>query len=210
VSCRRDAPKVSPDSPSALSGIRQAIRNKYAAVSISAEGKFQYPVGKEGARALGYDPAVLESAPPRFFESSCPVGNPFSLGAIAPGSTVLDYGCGAGFDLYVASRLAKGKGRFCGIDLTEEMAAKARENLTLSGVRNFEIKAIDADTIPYADGAFDVVISNGVINLSPCKQTVLTEIYRVLKPGGRLQFADVVLETEMPAELSASAEAWSQ
>ncbi len=190
--------------------IRQAIRNKYAEVSVSAAGKFQYPVGRDGAAALGYDPAILESAPARFFESSCPVGNPFSLGRIEPGSAVLDYGCGAGFDLYVASRLAGEHGRFCGMDLTEKMAGKARENLAAAGVGNFEIKTVDTDAIPYDDCSFDIVISNGVINLSPCKQTVFKEIYRVLKPGGRLQIADVILENELPSGLSGNAESWSQ
>jgi arsenite methyltransferase len=193
-----------------LREIRKAIRDKYAEVSISAEGKFQYPTGKDGALALGYDPAVLESAPALFFESSCPVGNPFSLGAIGPGSAVLDFGCGAGFDLFVASKLVGEKGRLCGIDLTEEMARRARENLTLAGIANFEIKTVDAEAIPYDDRSFDVVISNGVINLSPSKQTVFREIYRVLKRGGRLQFADVVLEKDLPAPLAGSAEAWSQ
>lgn len=179
-------------------------------MSISAAGKFQYPTGKDGARALGYDSAVIESAPARFFESYCGVGNPFSLGKINSGSALLDYGCGAGFDLFVASKLVGGNGRVCGIDLTEEMVRRARENLTLSGVTNFEIKKVDSETIPYDDHSFDVVISNGVINLSPSKQTAFREIYRVLKPGGKLQFADVVLENELPADLAGSAEAWSQ
>ncbi len=210
MSCRVDVVKSSSDSISGTSEIRQAIRNKYAAVSVSAAGKFQYPVGNDGVKALGYDPTVIESAPARFFESSCPVGNPFSLGRIVPGSAVLDYGCGAGFDLYVASRLVGENGRLCGIDLTEEMVGKARKNLVSAGVTNFEIRTVDEDTIPYGDCSFDVVISNGVINLSPCKQAVFKEIYRVLKPGGSLQFAYVVLETELPAAMAASAESWSQ
>jgi arsenite methyltransferase len=167
-------------------------------------------VGKEGPLALGYDPAVLERAPEQFFESSCPVGNPFSLGRIEPGSAVLDFGCGAGFDLFVASGLVGKNGRLCGIDLTEEMAQKARENLAAASVMNAEIKVVDSENIPYDDGSFDVVISNGVVNLSPCKQTVFKEIYRVLKPGGKLQFADIVLEQALPAGLSGNAESWSQ
>lgn len=190
--------------------IRNAIRKKYAEVSISAFGKFQYPTGKDGAEALGYDPAVIESAHANFFESSCGVGNPFSLGNIRPGDAVLDYGCGAGFDLYVAGNLVGATGRVCGIDLTEDMVVRARENLTLAGISNFEVRKVDSEAIPYDDYSFDVVISNGVINLSPRKQTCFEEIYRVLKPAGRLQFADVVLENELPPSLAESPEAWSQ
>ena len=193
-----------------MQAIRKAILDKYTEVSISAEGKFQYPTGKDGAKALGYDPAIIESAHARFFESSCGVGNPFSLGNIRPGDAVLDFGCGAGFDLFVASKLVGENGRVCGIDLTEDMVMRAKENLALAGITNFEVNKVDSEIIPYDDRSFDVVISNGVINLSPRKETSIAEIYRVLKPGGRLQFADVVLEKDLPASLAGSADAWSQ
>jgi SAM-dependent methyltransferase len=193
-----------------LQTIRNAIRDKYAQVSVSAEGKFQYPTGRDGAIALGYDPAVLDSAYARFFESSCGVGNPFSLGNIGSGATVLDFGCGAGLDLFIAGRLVGDGGKVCGIDLTEDMVVRARENLVLAGLTNFEIKKVDSEIIPYDEHSFDVVISNGVINLSPHKENSFAEIYRVLKPGGALQFADVVLENNLPVALAGSAEAWSQ
>jgi len=193
-----------------LQEIRRAIRDKYAEVSISAAGKFQYPTGKDGAKALGYVPSIIESAHTRFFESSCGVGNPFSLGNIHLGDAILDFGCGGGFDMFVASKLVGESGMVYGIDLTEDMVVRARENLTLAGITNFEIKKVDSENIPYDDRSFDVVISNGVINLSPRKEISFSEIYRVLKPGGRLQFADVVLENELPAFLVGSAEAWSQ
>jgi len=193
-----------------LQDIRKAIRDKYAEVSISAAGKFQYPTGKDGAKALGYDPAVIESAHTRFFEASCGVGNPFSLGPIRPGAAVLDFGCGAGLDMFIASKLVGENGKVCGIDLTENMVVRARENLTIAAITNFEIKKVDSEIIPYDDRSFDVVISNGVVNLSPRKQTSFKEIYRILRPGGKLQFADVILENELPASLAGSAEAWSQ
>ncbi len=123
---------------------------------------------------------------------------------------MLDVGCGAGFDMYIASRLAGYQGRVCGIDLTYEMASLARKNLAKAGTSNVEIKTVDTEHIPYPEQSFDVVISNGVINLSPAKQAMFKEIYRVLKPGGSLQFADVVLEQDLPAALSGSADAWAQ
>jgi arsenite methyltransferase len=193
-----------------LQEIRKAIRDKYAEVSLAAEGKFQYPTGKDGAKALGYDPADLESAHTRFFESSCGVGSPFSLGNIRLGAGVLDFGCGAGFELFVASELVGESGLVCGIDLTENVVVWTRENFTLAGITNFEIKKVDSETIPYDDHSYDVVISNSVINPSPTKHTSFTEIYRVLKSGGKLQCAYVVPEKDLPSSLAGSAEAWSQ
>lgn len=102
------------------------------------------------------------------------------------------------------------EGRVCGVDITKDMADLARENLSLARAANFEVKHIDSEVIPYADDSFDVVISNGVINLAPDKSACFREIYRVLKPGGRFQFADIVLEGSLPAGLAASPEAWSQ
>jgi SAM-dependent methyltransferase len=191
-------------------------------VAISAEGKFSYTTGRAGAEALGYDPEAIQQAPSRLLESFCGVGNPFSLGEIRPGAIVLDYGSGAGFDLFIASRLAGEGGLVCGVDLTKAMVERATENLASqnlssdhssspsSGGSKIEVRQIDGDQIPYPDNFFDVVISNGVINLTPSKPACFRELYRVLKPGGRIQFADVVLEQELPAGMAGSAEAWSQ
>jgi arsenite methyltransferase len=193
-----------------IDGIRDAIRSKYAEVSVSAAGKFQYPTGEEGAIALKYDQEIIRSASRSLLESFCGVGNPFSLGMIKSTDVVLDVGCGAGFDMFVTRRLVGERARICGVDLTDQMLKKAQKNLSDAGITNFEIKKVDSENIPYADYTFDVVISNGVINLSPFKNKLFEEIYRVLKPGGSLQFADVVLDKEMPSHLSGSLEAWSQ
>jgi arsenite methyltransferase len=159
---------------------------------------------------LGYDPVVINEAPPALLKSFCGVGNPFSLGSIRPGSNLLDIGSGAGFDLYVAKRLVGDFGRVSGIDLTPEMVELARRTLAGSGMKNIEVIHVSSEKIPFNDKTFDTVISNGVINLSPCKQELFQEIFRVMKDGGKLQFADVVLEKELPGTLVGSLEAWSQ
>ncbi len=174
--------------------IQDAVREKYAAVSSSAAGKFSYATGRAGALLLGYDP----------------VGNPFSLGAIGPGEAVLDVGCGAGFDLIVASRLAGPTGRISGIDLTPEMVERGEKNLSRTGVSNAEILLAGAEAIPYPDSTFDVVISNGALNLSPSKPQSFAEVFRVLKPGGRFQVADIVLKEGLPPDVACSLEAWSE
>jgi SAM-dependent methyltransferase len=190
--------------------IKAAVRKKYAAVAESSEGIFEYPTGRAGAEALSYDPVFISEAPKSLLNSFCGVGNPFSLGEIQPGDNILDIGCGAGFDLYVAKRLVGESGRVCGIDLTEEMVNRARKNLNESGMSNIEVTHVSSEKIPYSDNTFDTVISNGVINLSPCKQELFQEIFRILKNKGNLQFADVVLEKNLPDSMVGSLEAWSQ
>lgn len=190
--------------------IREAIRGKYSAVAISAQGKFNYPTGKDGATALGYDPHIIQNSNHALLNSFCGVGNPFAIAPIEPGNWVLDIGCGAGFDLLIASHLVGKEGRVCGIDLTEAMVNRATMNMSLASVTNVEISQVETEMIPYPDQTFDVVISNGVINLSPGKSTLFKEIFRILKPAGRLQFADIILKNKLPGSLASSPEAWSQ
>ena len=189
--------------------IQDAVREKYAQVSRSAAGKFNYPTGRDGALQQGYDPTIIQSMPDELIESFCGVGNPFRLGTITSGETILDVGCGAGFDLIVASRMVGQDGKVCGIDLTPEMTAKAKSNLKQYGVQNYDVQVAGAESIPYSDNTFDVVISNGVLNLSPLKERCFREIYRVLKPHGRLQFADIVLRQDCGGAMCSTLEAWS-
>jgi arsenite methyltransferase len=189
--------------------LQAAVREKYAEVSRSAAGKFNYPTGRDGAIRQGYDPAIIQSMPDELIVSFCGVGNPFKLGPIKAGEIILDVGCGAGFDLIVASNLVGREGKVCGIDLTPEMAEKAKSNLKQYGVRNYDIQAAGAESIPYPDNTFDAVISNGVLNLSPLKGKCFREIYRVLKPEGRLQFADIVLKQDCGGAMCSTLESWS-
>lgn len=143
-------------------------------------------------------------------ESFCGVGNPFAAGEIKSGASVLDIGSGAGFDVIYAANLAGPAGKVCGIDITPEMLEKAEQNIRLLQIANVGVQDGPAESIPFPDETFDFVISNGVLNLSPQKETAFAEIYRVLKPGGFLQFADIILEETYAANLqSGDLEAWS-
>ncbi len=193
-----------------MAQIREAIRKKYGEVSVSAEGEFKYITGKSGVIFLKYDRQIVDAVEADLLSSFCGVGNPFSLGKIEPGSAVLDIGCGAGFDLVVASKLAGPQGKIRGVDLTEEMVHRGQNNIEKMGLTNIEIQHVSSEKIPYDDETFDVVTSNGVINLSPCKLELFQEIFRVLRNGGRLQFSDVMLEKELPPNLADNLEAWTQ
>ncbi len=190
--------------------MREEIREKYRMVARSPAGCFNYPTGREGAMALGYDTGLLASLPDALIEGFCGVGNPWSIAPVAPGVAILDIGCGVGFDLIVASRLTGDRGLVLGTDLTAEMVDRAQQSIRLAGAANVDAVLVDDEGIPAADGTFDVVVANGVFNLSPDKPRLFAEIVRVLKPEGRLQFADILLEKPLPPELSGSAGSWSQ
>jgi SAM-dependent methyltransferase len=189
--------------------IHQAIRERYTEVAASAIDKFAYPTGRSGAVELGYDTNILDAIPSPFLTAFCGVGNPWSLGVPQPGQTILDIGCGAGVDLIVAARGVGPSGRIWGIDLTPAMARQARRALTQMGISYGHAALAQAEALPFAPGSVDVVTSNGMLNLSPQKAVSFREIWRVLKPGGRLQFADMTLREALPPELLASLDAWS-
>ncbi len=167
-------------------------------------------MGKEGATRLGYPQDLLDGTPDELMSSFCGVGNPFSVAPLEEGSVILDIGCGAGFDLACAARRTGAAGSVYGVDVSPEMVGRTEANLAAMGIKNAQVKTISSETLPFAELTFDTVISNGVINLSPDKPRLFAEIYRVLKPGGRLQFADIVLEKELPPHLAANVESWSQ
>ena len=173
--------------------IRQGIAEKYRKVAVSPQGLFKYPTGEQSALALGYSRDLLRAIPLAVRERFVGVGNPFALGAIQPGEAVLDLGCGAGFDAFVAAQLVGPAGRVVGIDLSPEMLAMAESGLKERDFPNVEFQVAQVEVLPFPDASFDVALSNGVLNLIPDKPKALGEVFRVLRPGGRLQACDIGL-----------------
>ena len=179
--------------PAETAAVRRGIAEKYRKVAVSAEGLFRYPTGDRSALALGYPAALVATVPSMVRERFVGVGNPFALGPIGLGEAVLDLGCGAGFDAFVAAALVGTSGRVAGIDLSPEMVAVAEIARGEAGVAHLEFREAAVEAIPYPDASFDVALSNGVISLVPDKPAALREIHRVLGPGGRLQVCDMAL-----------------
>jgi arsenite methyltransferase len=177
-----------------VSALKSEIKKTYASVSAEPDRAFIFPTGRSWAEDLDYPSELLARVPDSAAESFAGVANPFSLGSLEPGERALDVGSGAGTDSLIAAQMVGPDGHVTGIDMTPEMLAKARASADEAGVENVEFRAGEAETIPFEDEAFDVVISNGVIDLVPDKDAVFGEIFRVLAPGGRIQIADVTIQ----------------
>ena len=188
--------------------LKSEIRKTYAALSQEPEQDFVFPTGRAWAEDLGY-PDELRQVPERVAESFAGVANPFSLGRLAPGEHVLDLGCGAGTDSLVASLMVGPEGSVTGLDMTPEMLEKARAGAAEIGAGNLTFVEGEAERLPFRDGSFDVVISNGVIDLIPDKDAVFAEIHRVLLPAGRIQIADVTIQQPVSDEGRRNIDLWT-
>lgn len=189
--------------------LRCQIQDKYTEVAKSPETGFHFHTGRPLALMLGYSPDVIDQLPAPTVESFAGTGNPFSVGQLQPGDTVLDIGCGAGFDSLIAAMQAGPAGRVISVDMTEAMLEKARASATEAGAGNIEFRAGLAESLPVNDASIDVVISNGVFNLCPDKVAVMAEVHRVLKPGGRIQIGDIVVHKEVPQSAKDDIDLWS-
>jgi len=189
--------------------LRAGISSKYAEVALTPEKGFHFHTGRPLAKMLGYPDEVIDRLPTACVESFAGTGNPLGLGALAPGETVLDIGCGAGIDSLIAARQVGPGGRVIAVDMTDEMLAKAERAANEAGLSNIEFRKGLAEALPAETGAVDVVISNGVINLCPDKLAVMGEVRRVLAPGGRFQIADIVVREEVPQSAKDDIDLWS-
>jgi arsenite methyltransferase len=189
--------------------LRREVQEKYTELAESPDLTFHFHHGRPLAEILGYSMEQVDAMPPQAIESFAGVGNPFSLGAIQPGETVLDLGSGAGFDCFIAGPAVGPNGKVIGIDMTEAMLDRARATARTMGLDQVEFRQGFIEDLPVDDASVDVAISNGVINLTPNKYLSFQEIFRVLKPGGRMYLSDIMVHKQVPDEAKAEVDLWT-
>jgi SAM-dependent methyltransferase len=189
--------------------LREEVKSKYREVACNPRGQFHFHTGRRAAARLGYDTAVVDRMPDAAVESFAGVANPFALRGLEAGEKVVDAGSGAGFDCFIAAQQVGPGGKVVGVDMLAEMLEKARVSARNLGLGNVEFRAGLIEEMPIEDGWADVVISNGVINLCADKKKAFEEIWRVLRPGGRLQFADIANGKPVPASALANIDLWT-
>jgi SAM-dependent methyltransferase len=190
--------------------IFDAVRRMYTDVATDPARGFHFPTGRTACEFVGYPAHLLNVIPPSAVESFAGVGYPFAADVMQPGDVVLDIGSGSGTDALIAANLVGPGGRVIGLDMTEAMREKLQANVGLAGVANVEILAGNAEAVPLPDRSVDVVTSNGVLNLVPDKARAFREIARVLRPGGRLQLADIVVKSLPSDACRANPELWAE
>jgi SAM-dependent methyltransferase len=192
-----------------VDALREEVKNKYREVADDPHGEHHFHTGRYLAKHLGYDDGFVASLPDVAVESFAGVANPFSLRPLAEGERVVDVGSGAGFDSFVAAHQVGPTGQVVGVDMTEEMLVKSRSTASKLGLSNVKFREGFAEQLPVESGWADVVISNGVINLCPDKKATFSEIYRVLRSGGRLQFADIANGKPVPESAVRNIDLWT-
>jgi arsenite methyltransferase len=192
-----------------LESLRAAIQEEYSRVALEPQRGFHFHTGRRLAHLLGYPEEWLIGLPESSIASFAGTGNPFSLGALNPGDKVVDIGSGAGFDSLIAARMVSPYGQVVGVDMTAAMIEKARSAAQEAGISNVEFRQGYAETLSVEDGWADVLISNGVLNLIPDKSAALQEMARVLKPGGRLQMGDILVQKADPESARSKIDLWT-
>lgn len=190
--------------------LQEEVRAMYARVATAPDGEFHFHTGAAYATSLlGYDGAALSAIPDESTRAFAGVGNPHAIAPIEDGATVLDVGSGSGMDLLLAALAVGPRGRAIGVDMTDEMLGRARASARAMGLANIELRAGDLHALPVESASVDVVISNGVLNLSPDKRVAFAEVFRVLRGGGRLQLADIAVENELSEGIRRNVDLWT-
>lgn len=189
-------------------GIKKLVKDKYGEVSKNPCGVFNFPVGKMFALKVGYPKDVLDKLPASLTESFTGANNPQGFVELKLKEVVLDLGCGAGLDLYFYAKAVGEDGKVYGLDISVDMVDKARQNMQIVRIKNADITVGESDNLPFSDNFFDVVASNGIYNLSPSKEAVMKEVYRVLKPGARTVFCEIVLKESLSEDERKSHSDW--
>jgi arsenite methyltransferase len=197
------------DLPVDPTALREEVKTKYRAVAVNPHAGYHFHTGRPLARRLGYDETVVARMPESAIDAFARVCNPFSQGRLGPGDRVVDLGSGGGFDCFVAAEQVGAEGRVIGVDMTEEILRRSGAAATAMGLSNVEFRKGVIEDLPVENGWADVVISNGVINLCADKCRVFTEIMRVLRPGGRLQFADIATGKVVPEAATRNIDLWT-
>jgi SAM-dependent methyltransferase len=189
--------------------LREEVKSKYRDVASNPSGEYHFHTGRRLARRLGYDLALVESMPDAAVESFAGVANPFSLRSLEQGERVVDAGSGGGFDCFVAAHQVGEQGKVVGIDMLPEMLEKSRKTAESMGLKNVEFREGLLEEMPVEDGWADVVITNGVINLCADKKRAFSELWRVLRPGGKLQFGDIANGKPVPESAIRNIDLWT-
>lgn len=192
-----------------INTLREAIKKEYAEVANHPTKGFHFHTGLPLARILEYRDEWLEDIPESSIESFAGTGNPFSMSRLRPGERVVDVGCGAGIDSLIAAKMVGPEGRVIGVDMTQVMLEKARAAADEARLENVEFRQSYAEELPVPDSWADVVISNGVLNLMPDKPSVLREMFRALRPGGRLQIGDILVQKAVPESAKRKIDLWT-
>ncbi len=189
--------------------LREAVQQEYREVAQHPDKGFHFHTGRKLAGIVGYRDDWLACVPEDVLASFAGTGNPFAIAPLAPGERVVDLGCGAGIDSFIAAHQVGSTGSVVGVDMTDEMLAKARAAHKRSGLDHLRFEKGYLEALPVADGWADVIISNGVVNLCPDKLAAFREMKRVLKPGGRLQIGDILVSKPVSEKARQNIDLWT-
>jgi SAM-dependent methyltransferase len=188
--------------------LREGVRNLFSSVAEAPQARYSFPVGAQYAESLGYPANLLAALPATATEAFTGLSNVSIFADIPPGATVLDLGCGSGVDTLIAASRAGPTGKVIGLDFSEAMVARARQAAAEAGIANVEFHQADAEHLPVDDASIDVAIVNGLINLVPAREAIFRELARVVRPGGFVFCAEVVLQEPLPPEEAANIANW--